>query len=250
VAAIQAEEHILALDMAALSFGAVRYSYIDDKIRTAALVRPAAAPGTRNSTVVAARTDQLWKSITAQCRCGSATQARSRVSSLMRHYAATSTAVRQRSVPLTEFDVASALVVSGINATTAASLRWKPTAATVDSTGAATLSDSLWLRIGERDVSPALVAYIDEYCQAYPGAPAVRAGDPVAAILAAPVNCGNRTGTIQRPKPVACLIIGANDMSAPAALATTWPVQANGTRVTTPTTRHWFTDMQNCGKAP
>jgi len=249
VTAIESKEHIHTLDMAALSFGSVRYSYIDDKIRTAALVRPAAAPGTANQVVVAARALQLWKSIVNECDgCVTIADAKAQLDRVLKRYAAGGLTTPGRSVPLTDFDVASALVASAINPGAGPALGWKSKAATVDAVNAGVLSDALWERVGEEDVSPALVAYADEYCQAYPGTAVEIADDPVATVLAEPATCAGRKAETHKPKPVACLIAGTNDMSAPAALARTWQVKASGTRVTTRSSQHWFTDMQDCGR--
>ncbi|MGK5680156.1 hypothetical protein [Actinoplanes sp. URMC 104] len=244
---IRSQERLARIDMAALSFGAVRYSYVDDLIGTAVLVRPAAAPGTANQTVVTARADQLWTSLAAQCSgCRTVTQAKTRAGQLIDRYVAKATPVSQRSVPVTGFDVASALVTAAINP--AAPLGWKPAAATVDDQKAGDLSDALWMRIGEYDVSPAFVAYTDEYCQAYPGVPGTADHDPIHRVLAAATPCQGRHASVHRPKPVVCVIAGAKDMSAPGTLAATWPVGSTGRRVTTQNPRHWFSDMSRCGK--
>jgi hypothetical protein len=249
VATVTAKENFTSLDMAALSFGAVRYSYIDDLVRTATLVRPAAAPGTTNEFVLRARADELWKSLVSRCKGCTAATTRRVANQLVDRYRGKSTDLPGRSVPLTDFDIASALVASAIGNGKDLSLNWKVGVPHVNQDAAAQLSDALWMRIGTEQVSPALVAYADEYCQAYPGGMQPNEGvDPMRNILGAPSFCIGRTSLapIRQPKPVACLIVGTNDTSAPAALAKTWRVDPTGTTVTSQSRQHWFTDVQDC----
>ena len=220
---------------------------IDDLVTRATLVRPAAAPGTPGAEVTAARTAQVWKSLTARCEgCTAADVADVAARTVTGSAEAT---LPTRSVPVTGFDVASALVAAGISTNDEPDLAWKAKTGTVDMTAAATLSDALWLRIGEESVSPGLIAYMDEYCQAYPADPTPATRDPVRTILAAPIRCApDRLRVVRAGQPVDCLIIGSDDASAPAALARTWRVAETGTTVTSRVRQHWFTGLDACGK--
>ncbi len=247
VTAILAEHRFGVLDLAGLSFGAVRYAYIDDLVRSAVLVRPAAAPGTSSAAVLDARVAEIWRALVTQCPTCSSSNVSDRVRRLLDRYAGTSVNLPSRSVPLTDFDVASALVAVAISGRTGPSLRWH--ASSVDLEAAGRLSDALWLRVGVGDVSPALTAYIDEYCQAYHG-PVQRGGfDAVRYILSAPTLCTGIEPPPDRspPRAVACLVVGKDDPSAPAALARTWSLRAAGARVTSRDDRHWFSDVHRCG---
>ncbi|GIE33972.1 hypothetical protein Ait01nite_070170 [Actinoplanes italicus] len=249
LSAIMAKEGLKTLDMAAISFGAVRYSYIDDMVGNVTLVRPAAAPGTSNATILQARTEQLWKALAGRCSGCTTTDVRRNVDLVLRRYAGTSTELAGRSVPVTDFDVASAFVAAAISTAAEPSLHWRAGSGDVDQKAAAQLSDALWMRIGEQDVSPALVAYADEYCQAYAGAVVPDGTDPISGILTAPSLCSGRTASGHRPvRPVDCLVIGVNDTSAPGALAKTWTVDADGITVLAEGRRHWFTDVDRCAK--
>jgi hypothetical protein len=174
---------------------------------------------------------------------------RRNVDKVLKRYTGASTDIANRSVPVTEFDVASALVAAGISTAEEPALGWRADSDDVDQNVVAQLSDALWMRIGEQDVSPALVAYADEYCQAYSGA-VIRGGtDPIREILGAPSLCTGRSGQPhQKPRPVSCLIVGVNDSSAPAVLAKTWSVKAGGKTVSAKSRKHWFTDVDKCTK--
>lgn len=248
IQAITVKEKMAALDMAAISFGAVRYSYIDDLVGHATLARPAAAPGTGSATVVGARTAQVWKALTARCSgCTTATIKQVTAHTISR-YATRTTELADRSVPVTDFDIASGLVAAGIS-TADVALDWKAATTTVNVQTVAQLSDALWMRIGEESVSPALVAYTDEYCQAYPTSTSSPSSDPVRIILNAPNLCvGQQATPVRTPRPVDCLIAGTDDASAPAALATTWRVKDGGTTAVSKIRRHWFTDTSRCTK--
>jgi hypothetical protein len=248
IEAVTARERTSGLDMAAISFGAVRYTYIDDLVGHVTLVRPAAKPGTSSATVVAARSEQVWKALAARCPgCRPGTIKRVAAETIS-NYAGKSAELADRSVPVTDFDVASSLVAAGIS-TADVDLRWESATATLDVRKAAQLSDALWMRIGVESVSPALVAYTDEYCQAYPAGTASPAGDPIRTILDAPNLCaGQRARPVLTTHPVDCLIAGAEDASAPAALARTWNVADGGISLVSRARRHWFTDTSSCVK--
>ncbi|MFI1994515.1 hypothetical protein [Actinoplanes sp. NPDC020271] len=248
IQAITGREQITGVDMAAISFGAVRYTYISDLVGHVTLVRPAAAPGTNSDTVVEARTRQVWKDLVARCAGCTAGTVKRVVADTVRRYAGTTTELPDRSVPVNDFDIASGLAAAGIS-TADITLSWTSATHTVDLRTAAQLSDALWMRIGEQSVSPALVAYTDEYCQAYPAGHGSTGDDPIRAILNAPNLCnGRQAQTPVTTKPVDCLIIGADDSSAPADLAATWKVNPGGITSVSTTRRHWFTDTARCAK--
>lgn len=247
VEAIRSAWDIQELDMAALSFGAVRYSYIDDLVHSAVLVRPAAAPGTSNEAVLRARTEAVWRSIAAECAGCTSTDVAGHVDRLLRHYSGVSIPLVHRSVPVIEFDIASALVAAALDGVSTPRLGWDPTAATVEEASAAELSDALWLRVGEEGVSPALVAYIDEYCQAYVGGVDDGPFDAVRYLLSAPTQCGGVSAPPIRPaRPVACVVVGLNDTAAPPALAETWRLDPGGLRIVSSAPQHWFADVEQC----
>lgn len=241
---IRKREGVRVLDMAALSFGAVRYTYVSDLVRTAILVRPAAPPGTKNAAVLHARVQQAWKALAGQCDGCTATNVRDRASSLLTRYAHASTDLSWRSVPVTDFDVASALVAAAIRGGSKPSLAWQGSSVDMDSAGR--LSDALWLRVGEHGLSPAMIAYVDEYCRAYGPGPARGPFDPIDYILGLPTRCADSPPARRVSiRPVACVIAGADDVSAPAALAATWPVRRSA-RTVSHAGRHWFTDINRC----
>ncbi|GIF03941.1 hypothetical protein [Actinoplanes siamensis] len=215
-------------------------------VRDAVLVRPAAAPGFSNAAIINARSSQIWKKIIATCRGCTKANVDRNVRLLIDRYNSFSVDVASRSLPVTGFDVASALVAAGISTT--ASVRWDSAELTIDPKTVGQLSDGLWLRIGRNDLSPASIAYADEYCGAYPGE-AQTGTDPVKKILAGPASCGSRVpGPVNAIKPVSCLISGVDDASAPAVLAETWPVRDDGAHVRSRNPKHWFTDVRACMK--
>jgi hypothetical protein len=248
--AVMQRHGILNIHMAALSFGAVRYSYVDDIVGSAVLARPAAVPGTSIDSVLHARRDRIWQSILAMCAECQRVDVEQRLSATIMKYAKNSTPVPLRSVPLIDFDVASAFVAQGIGgAGAASSLAWHSSSGEFDVGAAADLSDALWLRVGEEAVSPGFVAYVDEYCQAYPGAAERPAVDPVHSVLSAPtVLCGETPSVKKEPRPVACTVAGSADASAPPAFAQTWRVREDGARVVSPDARHWFAGVEQCGR--
>jgi hypothetical protein len=241
-----AEQKFTSLDMAALSFGAVRYSYIDDLIGSATLVRPAAAPGTSSEYVLEARAAALWSSLVAQCKGCTAATVRKAAEKLVAQHTGKAVELPARSVPVTDFDVASALVASAMSMS-GEKLKWTFASADIDESAVARLSDALWMRIGERNVSPALIAYADEYCQVYPGYKPDGRFDLMRDVLAAPSYCGGRTAASRpRPKPVSCLVVGSQDTAAPADLARTWRVASGGKTVISNLKKHGFTDVDKC----
>jgi hypothetical protein len=242
---ITVKEGITGLDMAAISFGAIRYTYIDDLVGDSTLARPAAAPGTNSSAIVDARADQVWKSLIRRCSGCTIRTIKDITTNTINRYTDAAAELAERSVPVTDFDVASGLVAAGIS-TADVDLDWQASTASLNLQTAAQLSDALWMRIGEESVSPALVAYMDEYCQAYP-ATTPAAADPIRTILSAPNLCSGQTSQpARKPQPVDCIISGAEDTSAPAALAETWAVKDGGTRGVSQVRRHWFTDIATC----
>lgn len=211
--AIEQAEGIDIVGFVGLSFGSARWSYLegDTKLEWATLVRPFPV-GVSGTEIVARRAEMIEAIVEREAKnLGPAT--------------APPPTTRARSLPVTDFDRASARVALGYLDPVESAELAPGVLNGQDTEAIGSLSDDLWQRYGETDLSPAYLAYLDEVCTIAQDWPAeLDAVDTVVDVLtAAHLPCQYVPYSSAAPRSDAtpprrtCLVLSPNDPVSPVA---------------------------------
>lgn len=240
-----------------LSFGAVRSTYASELgIEWRALVRPAPAPGSSAGFLIDTRVDAAVDQLLERCKdCSGRSALLDRIRAAMASLDRGPLSLDSRSVPVTGFDLASGLLV----------LASAPANQEVDladillrpqdwSDAIGGLSDQLWMRSGETDLSLAYLAYLEEVCPTYQGwrqdgtpetvlhQTFALAHSPCEAGTTSPAPSTLVTGHTART----CIVLDDGDVVSPSEFGETWSSHGGGDAIANHAGRHWFEGVEEC----
>jgi hypothetical protein len=204
VAAIETAEGVTISTFVGASFGVVRASYIADMLTRTLLLRPYPL-GAPPADVLTERAERAWLRLPDTTNVVPVPDL--------------GVEVPDRSLPVTPFDWYSAVLSAAYvdDPSQLESLR------SGDPAAIGHLSDGLWQRYGQTDLSPGYLAYLSEVCPTATGWPdPATMTDPAARVLAtAHLPCRHLPSATPQPLDVDCVVIDHDDPIAPPGLLDT-----------------------------